>query len=117
MAGEVFRAKMREQAERSGRWHLYAIMQHSTGSGSVPWQVAIHALEVEIVRRDIAGNFPHHKFVGKALNGLLLRRARLAHLRGTNGWTNLAWLLELNQAFYNAASLAAVCSLEGNVAG
>ena len=114
MVGEVFRAKMREQAERSGRWHLYAVMQHSTNTGSVPWQVAIHALVVEIIRRDIAGNFPQHKFVGKALNGLLPRRARLAHLQGTNGWTDLAWLLELNQGFYNAASLAAVCSLEGN---
>jgi len=69
---------------------------------------------VEVIRRDIAGNFPQHKFVGKALNGLLPRRARLAHLRGTNGGQIWHGCWKLNQGFYNAASLAAVCSLEGN---
>ena len=114
MSGNMFRSRLRVQAERKGRWHLHAIMQQSTSSGSVPWQVAIHALVVEVIRRDIAGNYPQHTFVGKALNGLLPRRARLADLKGKNGWADLAWLLELNQGFYNAASLAAVCSLEGN---
>ncbi|KAJ7214231.1 hypothetical protein C8J57DRAFT_1096626 [Mycena rebaudengoi] len=38
------------------------------------------------------------------------RRARLLDL-GRSGWNDLAWLLELNQGYYNAASLAAVCSI------
>lgn len=57
-------------------------------------------------------------FLGKSLNGLLPRRARLIDLRGDDGWADLIWLLELNQGFYNAASLAAVCSLpETNIPG
>jgi hypothetical protein len=112
MTGDLFRAKMREQAEWDKRWHLYAIMQHITHAGSVPWQVAIHALVVETIRRDLATGFPEHKYVGKALNGLLPRRARLTDLHGQNGWDDLAWLLELNQCFYNAAGLAAVCCVD-----
>ncbi|PBL04046.1 hypothetical protein ARMGADRAFT_911321 [Armillaria gallica] len=87
-------------------------MQHSTNAGAVSWQNAIHALVVEAITRDLAGTgFEEHKFLGKALNGLLPRRARLEDLKGEDGWTDLAWLLELNQGFYNATSLAAVCSL------
>lgn len=111
-AARTFREKMQTKAAYDDRWHLYAIMQHSTNAGSVSWQNAIHALVVEAITRDLAGTgFEEHKFLGKALNGLLPRRARLEDLRGEDGWTDLAWLLELNQGFYNAASLAAVCSL------
>jgi hypothetical protein len=82
------------------------------------WQKAIHSLIVEIVRRDEAGNYHDHNLLGQALNGLLPRRARLADLKGQDGWEDLAWLLELNQGFYNAASLAAVCNLaDANVPG
>ncbi len=67
---------------------------------------------VEAIIRDLAGEgFEAHKYLGKAMNGLLPRRARLGDLKGKDGWMDLAWLLELNQGFYNAASLAAVCSL------
>ncbi len=111
-SARAFREQMQTKAAHDNRWHLYAIMQHSTNSGSVSWQNAIHALVVEAITRDLAGKgFEEHKFLGKALNGLLPRRARLEDLKGENGWTDLAWLLELNQGFYNAASLAAVCSL------
>jgi hypothetical protein len=65
---------------------------------------------VEAIRRDEAGNFDDHKYLGTALNGLLPRRAHLDDL-GRGGWNDLAWLLELNQGFYNAASLAATCEL------
>jgi hypothetical protein len=88
----------------------YAMFQHTVNAGAVPWQVAIQAMVVEAIRRDEAGNFHDHKFLGKALNGLLPRRARLSDL-GNGGWNDLAWLLELNQGFYNAAGLAAVCSI------
>ncbi|SJK99740.1 uncharacterized protein ARMOST_03051 [Armillaria ostoyae] len=108
----AFREQMQAKAAHDNRWHLYAIMQHSTNAGSVSWQNAIHALVVEAITRDLAGTgFEEHKFLGKALNGLLPRRARLEDLKGEDGWTDLAWLLELNQGFYNATSLAAVCSL------
>ncbi|KAK0204541.1 hypothetical protein DFS33DRAFT_1321036, partial [Desarmillaria ectypa] len=111
-SARAFREQMQTKAAYANRWHLYAIMQHSTNAGSVSWQNAIHALVVEAITRDLAGTgFEEHKFLGKALNGLLPRRARLEDLKGEDGWTDLAWLLELNQGFYNAASLAAVCSL------
>ncbi|KAJ6500925.1 hypothetical protein C8R45DRAFT_820772 [Mycena sanguinolenta] len=87
-----------------------AIYQHTTNAGAVSWQAAIHALVVESIRRDEASGFHNHKFLGKVLNGLLPRRSRLADL-GNGGWNDLAWLLELNQGFYNAASLAAVCCI------
>jgi hypothetical protein len=32
-------------------------------------------------------------------------------MAGVDGWDDLAWLLELNQGFYNAISLAAMCGL------
>ncbi|KAK0213953.1 hypothetical protein IW262DRAFT_1407651 [Armillaria fumosa] len=115
----AFREQMQAKAAHDNRWHLYAIMQHSINAGAVSWQNAIHALVVEAITRDLAGKgFEDHKFLGKALNGLLPRRARLEDLKGEDGWTDLAWLLELNQGFYNAASLAAVCSLgEGDWLG
>jgi hypothetical protein len=65
---------------------------------------------VEAIRRDEAGKFHDHKYLGKVLNGLLPRRARLKDL-GNGGRQDFAWLLELNQASYNAASLAAACSI------
>ncbi|KAJ7728510.1 hypothetical protein B0H16DRAFT_1330894 [Mycena metata] len=108
--GREFRLRMQHHAALANKWHLYAIFQHTVNAGAVPWQVAIHALVVEAIRRDEAGNFHDHKFLGTALNGLLPRRARLSDL-GHSGWNDLAWLLELNQGFYNAASLAAVCSI------
>ncbi|KAJ6548667.1 hypothetical protein B0H19DRAFT_952560 [Mycena capillaripes] len=108
--GRDFKEAMQRNAALNNKWHLSAIFQHSVNAGAVSWQVAIHALVVEAIRRDEAGNFYDHKFLGKALNGLLPRRARLGDL-GNGGWKDLAWLLELNQGFYNAASLAAVCSI------
>ncbi|KAK0480380.1 hypothetical protein IW261DRAFT_1399212, partial [Armillaria novae-zelandiae] len=114
----AFREKMQANAAHENRWHLYAIMQHSANAGSVPWQNAIHALVVEAITRDGAGGSEKHNLLGKALNGLLPRRARLRDLEGKDGWKDLAWLLELNQGFYNAASLAAVCTLrEGDWLG
>jgi hypothetical protein len=109
--GSEFRSDMQVCAAEAKQWHLYNIMQHATNSGAVPWQSAIHSLVVEAIRRDEADNFHAHKFLGKALNGLLPRRSQLEDLRGSNGWADLAWLLELNQGYYNAALLAAVCKL------
>ncbi|KIJ45911.1 hypothetical protein M422DRAFT_165875, partial [Sphaerobolus stellatus SS14] len=106
-----FREKIQAEAAKQKRWHLYSIMQHSDNSGSVTWQQSIHAYVVEAILRDEAGNFLAHKFLGKALNGLLPRRALLQDLKGKDGWEDLAWLLELNQGFFNTASLAAVCSV------
>ncbi|KAJ7138618.1 hypothetical protein C8R46DRAFT_610367 [Mycena filopes] len=109
-SGRAFREEIQNSAANLNQWHLYAIYQHSVNSGGVSWQTAIHSLVVEAIRRDEAGNFDDHKYLGKALNGLLPRRAHLDDL-GHGGWNDLAWLLELNQGFYNAASLAALCSL------
>jgi hypothetical protein len=110
-AGRLFRERIQTNAAVAKHWHLSAIMLHTANSGTVPWQVAIHALIVEVLRRDKAGGFKDHKFLGKGLNGLLPRRARLNDLTGNDGWADLIWLLELNQGFYNATALAAVCSL------
>ncbi|KAF7355959.1 HET domain-containing protein [Mycena venus] len=85
---------MQTNASRGNKWHLYTIFQHTVNAGAVPWQVAIHALVVKSVRRDEAGGFHDHKFLGKALNGPLPRRARLDYLG--NGRRN---------------DLAAVCSI------
>ncbi|EKM76704.1 hypothetical protein AGABI1DRAFT_130998 [Agaricus bisporus var. burnettii JB137-S8] len=109
--GPEFRSDMQACAAEAKQWHLYNIMQHATNSGAVTWQSAIHSLVVEAIRRDEAGEFHTHKFLGKALDGLLPRRSQLEDLRGINGWADLAWLLELNQGYYNAALLAAVCKL------
>ncbi|KAF7762512.1 hypothetical protein Agabi119p4_9105 [Agaricus bisporus var. burnettii] len=109
--GSEFRSDMQACAAEAKQWHLYNILQHATNSGAVTWQSAIHSLVVEAIRRDEADNFHAHKFLGKALNGLLPRRSQLEDLRGFNGWADLAWLLELNQGYYNAALLAAVCKL------
>ncbi|EEB99490.1 hypothetical protein MPER_00825, partial [Moniliophthora perniciosa FA553] len=73
--------------------------------------MAIHALIVEAIRRDRESGYENHEYLAKGLNGLLPRRAQLHHLKGKDGWADLAWLLELNQGFYNMASLAAVCCL------
>ncbi|KAJ7753066.1 hypothetical protein DFH07DRAFT_702974, partial [Mycena maculata] len=112
-SGRAFREEMQTNAARGSRWHLYAIFQHTVNSGAVPWQVAIHALVVEAIRCDERSGFDEHKYLGRILNGLLPRRARLGDF-GSNGWNDLAWILELNQGFYNAASLAAVCSVAEN---
>ncbi|KAJ7029530.1 hypothetical protein C8F04DRAFT_1116152 [Mycena alexandri] len=109
-AAHIFREAMQTNAALAKRWHLYAVYQHSVNAGAVPWQLAIHALVVEAIRRDEITEFPDHELLGKALNGLLPRRARLQDL-ASSGWNDLGWLLELNQGFYNAASLAAVCSI------
>ncbi|KAJ6475921.1 hypothetical protein C8R47DRAFT_661337 [Mycena vitilis] len=108
--GAKHREAMQTHAAHENKWHLHAIFQHTVNAGAVPWQVAIQAMVVEAIRRDEAGDLHDHKYLGKALNGLLPRRARLGDL-GNGGWKDLAWLLELNQGFYNAASLAAVCSI------
>ncbi|KAJ7192281.1 hypothetical protein GGX14DRAFT_325220, partial [Mycena pura] len=110
VTGAAFRQEMQANAARDDRWHLYSIFQQYANSGSVPWQTAIHGLVVEAIRRDEESDYPNHEFLGAALNGLLPRRARPVDW-GKNDWRDLAWLLELNQGFYNAAGLAAVCSL------
>ncbi|KIY46325.1 hypothetical protein FISHEDRAFT_47446, partial [Fistulina hepatica ATCC 64428] len=103
--------KAEAEAEEKPLWHLSAVMQHMTNAGSMPWQMAINALVIEVIRRDIATGFHDHKYLGKALNGLLPRRARRQDLRREDGWADFAWLLELNQGFYNAAALASACCL------
>ncbi|KAJ7877640.1 hypothetical protein B0H13DRAFT_1631619 [Mycena leptocephala] len=113
MPGHVFREAIQYQAAIGNQWHLYAIYQNSVNSGAVPWQLAIHALVAEAIRRDEVGDYHDHKYLGRALNGLLPRRAHLEDL-GRGGWNDLAWLLELNQGFYNAASLAAICAIPEN---
>ncbi|KAJ7348671.1 hypothetical protein DFH08DRAFT_808400 [Mycena albidolilacea] len=109
-SGHVFREVLQAKAAQANKWHLYAIFQKTDHAGAAPLQVVIHALVVEAIRRDEASGHSDHDVLGKALNGLLPRRARLKDL-GHGGWTDLAWLLELNQAFYNAAALAAVCCI------
>ncbi|KAF5348905.1 hypothetical protein D9756_009810 [Leucocoprinus leucothites] len=111
VSGQDFRVDMQARAAEKKMWHLYNIMQHVTNSGGVPWQSAIHSLVVEAIRRDKAGEFNDHRFLGKALNGLLPRRSQLGDLHGINGWADLAWLLELNQGYYNTTLLVAVCKL------
>ncbi|KAF7342913.1 HET domain-containing protein [Mycena sanguinolenta] len=109
-SGHVFREALQSKAAQANKWHLYAIFQQSDHGGAAPLQVVIHALVVEAIRRDESSGFMNHSELGRALNGLLPRRARLDDLN-RGGWADLAWLLELNQAFYNAAALAAVCSI------
>ncbi|KAJ7064033.1 hypothetical protein C8F01DRAFT_984219, partial [Mycena amicta] len=115
-SGREFREAMQHHAALANKWHLYSIFQHSNNAGSVPWQSAIHALVVEAIRRDEASDYHDHRMLGCALNGLLPRRARVQDLCA-GGWADLAWLLELNQGFYNAASLAAVCSIADESVG
>ncbi|KAJ7659037.1 hypothetical protein DFH06DRAFT_939984, partial [Mycena polygramma] len=109
-SGHVFREALQANAATANMWHMYAIFQKTDHGGAAPLQVVIHALVVEAIRRDEASNHSDHNRLGKALNGLLPRRARLEDL-GYGGWRDLAWHLELNQPFYNAAALAAVCSI------
>lgn len=106
-----FKGQMQLEAAKGRQFHLSTILQHATNAGSGSWQSVIQALVVEAIRRDEAGNYVEHSFLGKVLNGLLPRRARLEDLRGKDGWADLAWLLELNQGYYNAAGLAAVCNV------
>ncbi|KAI3608816.1 hypothetical protein WG66_003803 [Moniliophthora roreri] len=106
-----FCERMVHRAAIANKWHLHMILRQSNNSGSDTWQMAIHALIVEAIRRDEKSGFCNHELLGKGLNELLPRRARLHHLKGKNGWADLAWLLELNQGFYNQAALAAVCRL------
>ncbi|KAF9445429.1 hypothetical protein P691DRAFT_734994 [Macrolepiota fuliginosa MF-IS2] len=113
ISGQEFRADMQARAAEAKMWHLYNVMQHATNSGAVTWQSAIHSLVVEAIRRDEADGFHEHNFLGKALNGLLPRRSQLDDLQGVDGWADLAWLLELNQGYYNTTLLAAVCRLAG----
>ncbi|PVG04937.1 hypothetical protein CPB86DRAFT_721520 [Serendipita vermifera] len=108
--GRDFRAKMQHEAEAKGQWHLQAIMRHANNGGSTTWQHSIHALITEAIIRNQRGSYPN-KLLAKALNGLLPRRAHANDLHGRDGWADLAWLLELNQGFYNSAALAAVCGL------
>ncbi|KAK7039218.1 hypothetical protein VNI00_010123 [Paramarasmius palmivorus] len=110
-SGRSFRERMMHDAAMAGKWHLHSILRQSNNSGSDTWQMAIHALIVEAIRRDRESGYENHEFIGKGLNGLLPRRAKLRHLKGKDGWADLAWLLELNQGFYNQAALAAVCCL------
>jgi hypothetical protein len=110
VSGRHFRSEIQRAAELEGQWHLHAIMRHANNSGSTTWQHSIHSMVVEAIMRNEKSN-ETNKFLAKALNGLLPRRARPQDLLGDDGWTDLAWLLELNQGFYNSASLAAVCGL------
>ncbi|KAF9444537.1 hypothetical protein P691DRAFT_796425 [Macrolepiota fuliginosa MF-IS2] len=108
VSGQEFRECMRTRAAAARMWHLSNLL---TPNGLTS-QSDIHSLVVETIRRaegDVSGK--SHDFLGKALNGLLPRRAQLADLHGTNGWADLVWLLELNQGYYNTALLAAVSKL------
>ncbi|PVF93329.1 hypothetical protein CPB86DRAFT_790223 [Serendipita vermifera] len=109
-SGSHFRSQMQREAELKGQWHLHGIMRHANNGGSTTWQQSIHSLVVEAIIRNSVSN-ESNKFLAKALNGLLPRRARPKDLLGKDGWADLAWLLELNQGFYNTAALAAVCGL------
>ncbi|KAK7458721.1 hypothetical protein VKT23_009721 [Stygiomarasmius scandens] len=113
-SAQSFRERMMHHAAQNRKWHLHSLLRNSVNGGGDTWQSAIHALMVEAIRRDVETNFLHHELLGQGLNGLLPRRAHAQHLKGKDGWADLAWLLELNQGFYNAASLAAVCGLNEN---
>ncbi|KAJ7214207.1 hypothetical protein C8J57DRAFT_1397373 [Mycena rebaudengoi] len=78
-------------------------------------QAVIHALVVEALYRDEVTNHLNHQHLGRALNGLLPRRGHPPDF-DHGGWTDLAWLLELNQGSYNAAALAAVCNINNDKA-
>ncbi|KIJ46714.1 hypothetical protein M422DRAFT_165064, partial [Sphaerobolus stellatus SS14] len=111
LEARLFKGDMQAEAAKAKRWHLYSIMQDANNPGGVTWSTAIPALVIEAIHRDEASGFNDHRFLGKALNGLLPRKARVDDLKGKDGWEDLAWLLELNQGFFNAAGLAAVCSV------
>ena len=116
-SGRHFRECLQYEAEDMNEWHLSSIMRHANNLGSTTWQHSIHALVVEAIRRNVNSNQRNkdqkidNSCLAKALNGLLPRRANASDLEGKDGWADLAWLLELNQGHYNAASLAAVCAL------
>lgn len=109
--GHHLRRGIQNSAElRNDALHLHAVMKHSPDP--VDNQQTIHSLIVEALRRDDIGNFVNHNMLGRGLNGLFARRARLEDVPGRDGWADLCWLLELNQGHFNAATLAAVCSLD-----
>ncbi len=109
--GRQFRRSIQNSAElRDDALHLHTIMKWAPDP--VDSQPMIHSLIVEALRRDDLGGYINHNQLGRALNGLLARRAQLEDVPGKDGWSDLCWLLELNQGHYNAASLAAVCSLD-----
>ncbi|KAF8995543.1 hypothetical protein BDQ17DRAFT_1250534, partial [Cyathus striatus] len=110
----LLRRSIQIRAESDKQLHLQMVMQNAGAPDAFSQQDSIHSLLVEAIRRDDAGNFRQHNLLGKSLNGLLPRRARLGDLQGKDGWADLSWLLELNQGFYNAAGLAAVSSLKGS---
>ncbi|THU98227.1 hypothetical protein K435DRAFT_777602 [Dendrothele bispora CBS 962.96] len=110
-SAQSFRERMMHHAAQANKWHLHALLRQSNNSGSETWQSAIHALMVEAIRRDKETKYRNHELLAQGLNGLLPRRAHVRHLTGKDGWADLSWLLELNQGFYNMATLAAVCSL------
>lgn len=105
-----FKNEMQREAAERGHFHLSTILLHFTNAGSQSWQSVIQALVVEAIRRDEAGNYVEHNCLGRVLNGLLPRCAHPEDLKGEDGWADLAWLLELNQGYYNAATLAAICN-------
>ncbi|KAK7442513.1 hypothetical protein VKT23_016111 [Stygiomarasmius scandens] len=113
-SAQSFHERMMHYAAEAGKWHLHSLLWSSINSGCETWQSIIHALMVEAIRRDVQTGFSHHELLGQGLNGLLPRRACLHHLQGKDGWVDLAWLLELNQGFYNVAALAAVCCLNND---
>ncbi|KAK7042998.1 hypothetical protein VNI00_008736 [Paramarasmius palmivorus] len=110
-SGRSFRERMMHAAALASKWYLHSVLQQSNSTGNDTWQMTIHALIVEAIRRDRESGYDNHEYLGKGLNGLFPRRARLHHLKGKDGWADLAWLLEVNQGFYNQAALAAVCCL------
>ncbi|KAH8825767.1 hypothetical protein DL96DRAFT_1609805 [Flagelloscypha sp. PMI_526] len=112
--GRLFKGSMKGHAEREQRWHLQAVMEHATNAGSTSWQKTIQALVIEVIHRSDTTGYGYkgrktYTQLGRALNGLLPRRADPRCFSETNGWADLAMLLELNQGFYNTAALAAVC--------
>ncbi|KAH8817904.1 hypothetical protein DL96DRAFT_1623698 [Flagelloscypha sp. PMI_526] len=112
--GRLFKGHMKGHAERNQKWHLHAVLEHATNSGSTSWQHTIQALVIEVIRRSDVSGYGYggrHTYseIGRALNGLLPRRANPKCFSKNNGWADLTMLLELNQGFYNTAALAAVC--------
>ncbi|KAJ3558145.1 hypothetical protein NP233_g11565 [Leucocoprinus birnbaumii] len=112
-SGSEFRAEIRARAAEAKLWHLHNLMQHANDSSSgITRQSTVHSLVLEVLRRrDLESSSASQKYLGKALNGLLPRRARLEDLTGIDGPADLLWLLELNQGFYNAALLTSVSRL------
>ncbi|KAF5345098.1 hypothetical protein D9756_011170 [Leucocoprinus leucothites] len=111
LSGNEFRAEIQARAAEAKMWHLSNIMQHANNSSGATWQSTVHSLVLEALRRKDLDTSASHNLLGKALNGLLPRRAQIGDLTGVDGWADLVLLLELNQGFYNATLLASVCRL------